>query len=224
MNVVVCIPHRGGIPERDRNFSYTYAWWQKLGWPIFVGDDESETPFSAGRSRNVAAETAGDWDVAIFTDSDMVPGGVGQVDKAVSHARKTGEYTTLHSELRYPSSAATEQICAGEIEPAKANVTKSVGGVWISSCAIRRDLWEKVGGYDSRMHGYGPDDIAFFYACSTFAGQHRTAGPMYHLDHPSVRGINDVPGTWTVFNQYSDALGDRAKMASVVNRGRLVDA
>ncbi len=220
MNVAVCIPHRGGVPERDRNFAYTHAWWQRLGWPIHVGDDAGETPFSAGRSRNVAADEAGDWDVAIFTDADMVPGGTKQIQAAVEDAARTGSYTTLHSELRYPNAIDTARICAGELEPAQANITKSVGGVWISSCAIRRDLWEQVGGYDNRMHGYGPDDIAFFYACSTFAGQVRTPGVMYHLDHPSVRGVNDVPGMWTVFKEYSAARTDRVKMAGVVNSGR----
>ncbi len=217
MKVAVCIPYRAGIPERDRNFAYVESWWrEELGWPVFLGDDTADEAFSIGRSRNLAAEQAGDWDVAVFTDADMVPGSHAQVEKAVASAWKKGSYTTLHSEIRYTDEAVTAAVCADELELSARNVPHAVGGVWIPCCALRRDLFDAVGGYDRRIHGYGGEDLAMYFAAATLAGAVRTEGPLYHLQHPESPDWHRLDGTWTVVNQYSGAKFDREAMLQVI--------
>ncbi len=216
MNVAVCIPYRAGVPERDRNYRYVRAWWDAVGWPVFLGDDEADAAFSIGRSRNLAAEAAGDWDVAVFTDADMVPGSHAQVRKAVESAAKKGSYTTLHSEIRYTTEPVAELVCAGTLELSALNVPSAAGGVWIPCCALRRDLWEQVGGYDRRLHGYGGEDLAMYFAAATLGGSVRTEGPLYHLQHPNSPDWHRLVGTWTVVNQYSGAKFDRAAMLKVI--------
>jgi hypothetical protein len=216
-DVAVCIPYRAGVPERERNFAYSHAWWlRETDWPVFVGDDEAEPFFSAGRSRNLAAAEAGEWDVAVFSDADMIPGSGAQVRQAVDTAWREGAYVTLHHEIRYVEEPDAELVCAGELPLMARRGQKTVGHTWVSSCAVRRDLFEKVGGYDWRIHGYGGEDLAFYFACATFGGQIRTQGPLFHLAHPSVRETNSLPGTWTVVNAYSAAMFDKGAMADVV--------
>ncbi len=215
-DVAVCIPYRAGVPERERNFNYVIDWWQATGLPVFVGDDAGDPFFSAGRSRNLAAADAGEWEVAVFSDADMVPGSHVQVHQAIAKARETGAYVTLHDEIRYIEDADAEQVCGGTIPLAVRRGQKTVGHTWVSSCAVRRDLFEKVGGYDRRIHGYGGEDLAFYFAAATFGGQKRTKGPLFHLAHPSVRATNSLPGTWTVVNAYSAAVFDEGKMREVV--------
>ncbi len=216
-DTVVCIPYRAGVPERDRNFAFVHDWWlRETGYRVFVGDDTGDPVFSAGRSRNLAAAEAGDWEVAVFSDADMVPGSGRQVDAAVEAARASGKYVTLHHEIRYIEEEDAKLVCAGEVSLESRRSRKVAKSTWVSSCAVRRDLWETVGGYDRRIHGYGGEDLAFYFAAATFGGQLRTKGPLYHLDHPSVRATNSLPGTWTVVNAYSAAVFNADAMREVV--------
>ncbi len=224
MRAVVCIPYRSDGAERERNFRYVLDWWRRFEWDIYLGDDVSHDPFSAGRSRNLAALEAGDWDVAVFSDADMVPDTGGQVGEAIQTAYTTGSYATIHSEIRYTSEHLAWEVCAGQAELTREATPDGTGGVWIPSFAIRRDLWDAIGGYDNRLHGCSGEDLAIYFAANMLGGSVRTEGRLYHLWHPPIpaeeRWGNEI---WSVVNAYSRAREDKAMMLEVLADQRAND-
>ncbi len=213
---MVCTGFRADTPERVRNWRYTRAFWDSTGWEVFAGDDPGEV-FSVGRSKNAAAEDAGEWDVAVFTDVDTVPGSVKQMQNAVETASRTGHFTVAYSTLHYLAEAPSAAVCAGEADLEPDLAFKSIGLTWINTFAVTRALWDEVGGFDHRIKGYGGEDLAFYFAAATLTGDaKRTPGPLYHLDHPDNSEENKVDGTWTVVNAYSHAKWDVAAMREVI--------
>ena len=212
MNVAVCVPYRPADEQRERNWRYVRDWWD--GWDVHTGDSGTEA-FSCGSSRNRAAEAAGDWDVAIFTDADVVLGDHAQAEAAVELAAKTGSFVVAYSVLHYLSPIQTRHVIEDGLPLASSSPTRSVGLTWINTFAIRRDLWDEVGGYDERFVGYGMEDIAFYHAAGTLGGAARNPGPLYHLDHPG-RPEDTNPANWGLNNLYGYASGDVEAMRKVL--------
>ncbi len=212
MRTVVCVPYRPADEQRVRNWDYVRAWWE--GWEVYTGDSGTEA-FSCGSSRNRASEAAGDWDVAIFTDADVVPGSHAQMLTAINTAKVTGSFVIAYSELRYLAPLETERVCAGHVDLGKAKIKRAIGQTWINTFAIRRDLWDQVRGFDERFVGYGPEDIAFYKAAATLGGAERNPGPLYHLDHPE-RPEPPNRENWSLVNEYGYASWDEGLMRKVI--------
>lgn len=184
MRVVVLLAYRDDGAERTRNWAIARAQWEHLGWPIFTGD-VGDDPMSIGASVNAAAEAAGDWDVALVTDCDLVLASPEQAHRAVDLAQRTGGYTRAQSLLTYVSAEGVEQVVAGT--PVElADATHSIGLTGEKPYAIRRDLWDEIGGYDRRFVGYGAEGVALAAAATGLRDAHRVTGECFHLDHPLV--------------------------------------
>jgi predicted glycosyltransferase involved in capsule biosynthesis len=219
---VILIPFRPAEPERERNLGIVLKWWTSTGFSIFVGDDKREKSFQRTHARNAVAREAGDWDVAIFCDADVLLASVQQAEAAMMRCYRTGAYTVCYSSLRYLNELGTKYLLKGG-SAANADYEESVGLTWECCFAVRRDIWDQVGGFDERFRGYGGQVAAFFYAAATFGGRERILGNAYHLSHPLVnrKRYRNFQKNLDLAERYKKAVDNRQKMLQILGeRGR----
>lgn len=221
MRVVILVPRREGFPDRDRLWSYARARWASdhPTWPIFEGHhDEHEGPFNRAAAINRAAAAAGDWDVAVIIDADVLidPHVVRSV---VDTAACTGAMVVSGHERRMLSAKATEQILAGY--HGSWDVPGFVRVSYFDQCSccvgVSRALWDSVGGFDELHVGWGWEDVSFQYACQTMSGKRMievSHQPIWHLHHAPPKENNHQAPTTVAnrarFDRYLQAHGDRA--------------
>lgn len=184
MKVIIVTAYRPDAGIRDRNWRYARdRWTAALDWPIYAADDGSDL-FSRGGSRNLAAEHAGDWDVALIADADIVLADAGQARDAALLAHVTGELVYPHNHLTMLEEAPTAAVIAGADPAAAAAGLTRHPNTWSQALAVPRRLWDEVRGYDPRFVDWGWEDLAFMAACSALGGLARIPGDAYHLWHP----------------------------------------
>jgi hypothetical protein len=150
---------------------------------IFEGYHD-DGPFNRSLAVNRAAEAAGDWDVAVVADSDSFVGD-DQFWSAVGVAFGTGQITFAFSLFRYLSREMTQNVMSGFTGDWSPGVEWELGGTCSSQVVVRRDLWDKVRGFDPGFVGWGMEDVAFSLACTSLGGgARRVAGDVWHLWHP----------------------------------------
>jgi hypothetical protein len=197
MKVVVLVPRRADGGHRDRLWAFARARWlaDHPDWPIFEGHHE-DGPFSRSAAINAAALDAGDFDVAVILDSDVVVDPDAVVD-AVVKAGATGRLIITHRERVDLSRRGTERVLAGYAGPWRRKpIFERVWPESDSSCvAVPRSLWDEVGGFDERFVGWGYEDTAFVIACERAAGPAvKLDGEVFHLWHPrAADGARDSP-------------------------------
>lgn len=185
MKAVILVPFRPDLGERSRNWSIARQYWARMDLPIFEGNNSGRI-FERARARNVAAANAGNWDVALFADADIVLDSREQAEAAIMRSYLTGAYTVAYSTMRHVTKAGTQ---AWEKSPGlmgDPEWDEEVGLTWECCFAVRRDIFDEVGGFDERFRGYGSQVAAFFYAYATFGGRARIDGLAYHLNHELV--------------------------------------
>lgn len=186
MTLAVCVPYRPGDPSRDAIWAFLLPRWQAAGLPVFTGNNPEER-FSAAAARNLAATAAGDWDVALFTDADMLldPTAVRQ---ALALALETNGYVTAYTLLCWLDHERTRRVLAGE--PARwEDAQATVGGAWMNAFAISRTLWDKLGGFNSAYwKGVGAEDVEFLHRARDLVDPARVEGEAFHLWHTPREG------------------------------------
>ena len=208
MRVTFCVPYRGGDDEyRDRNWKCVRQWLDThhSGWPIVMGTDTGE-PFNPARARNDAAKKAGDWDVAVFVDSDTLVHPE-TMREAVQLAADTDQMVIAGNAKIYMDAGSTQLFLdTGLMFPTptdwpdtrRQRFTFDDKSVYRDPCSgvvvVSRPVWEATGGY---LHNADPndsyEDLIFFACCEIFAGLTRTPGMQLHLWHPAAqryRGAN----------------------------------
>jgi hypothetical protein len=196
MRVVVLVPRRAGIADRDRLWEFVSEWWATYHpeWPVYVGESPGG-PFNRGAAINAAAREAGDWDVALVVDADVVCD-PGQVEEAVRVAAATGRMTFPFTRYRALGEQMTRRVLDGFggdwSKGAKASMVTHVSSVQ----AVPRTLWDLVDGFDERCRGWGHDDTIFAHCCRTLGGGiERIDGTVWHLYHrPSTEAKVGQPG------------------------------
>jgi len=216
VNVCVCIPWWQKGVSRDRVQMYVGDFWTGLNWKVNVS---WTTPAGGStRARNVAAQ--GDWDVAVFIDADKITRGFQQVWDAVAHAHDTGQYTVFHDTIRYMTEEGTRRFVEHH-EPLRENMLDPddiIHDSWEDGFAIRRDLWNRIGGYDERFQGYGAHGIAFLAAAGTVGGRHRIPGTLIHLWHPpAYRDPDQMEANRVLCDEYLSRLDNREEMLSYLD-------
>lgn len=217
MRAVVLIPYRPAGFERMRNFKFVSRWWQGHGWPIVVGD--SLTPqFERAQARNIAAREAGEWDVALFCDADIFLNRIDQAEAAILRCYRTGAYTVAYSHLHYLTEDGTRNVFRVGVDPTHFDWDEVVAHTWECCFAVRRDVWDEVGGFDERFLGYGGQVAAFFYAAGTLAGRERIYGSAYHLAHPLVnRDLeSNFEANCRLADRYREAVDDPAAIREIL--------
>lgn len=206
VRVVVVVPWRTDDGVRERVWTACRRRWETLfrDWPIYEGVSP-DGPFNRSAAINDAAKQAGEWDVALVIDADvMLP--AQNVREAVKRAAKTGRVTWAHRRWRSISQEDSERILD---KPSAAEGALGPGGIeradftradidlivdkttplsWSCCMAVRRDAWETIDGFDERFVGWGFEDGAFQAMSGGLVGWDRIEGDVLNFWHPRERG------------------------------------
>lgn len=186
MNVVILVPRRAGVPERDRLWEFCRPQWEQAhpDWRIVEGHHDVG-PFNRSAAVNRAAIEAGRWDVAVIIDADVLAD-PDAATHAATIAAATGRLVVSHNERIMLNKAGTSKILGGYRGPwRKPAFVDTVFTDSVSCCiAIPRALWDEIGGFDEHFVGWGFEDTAFQVAAETFGGPLiRLVSGLYHLHH-----------------------------------------
>lgn len=151
--------------------------------PIIEGD-HLEGPFNRSAALNDAASRAGDWDVAILLDSDVLVD-LNRVRQAVTLAEQTGRVVHPFREWRGLKPQMTEKVLSGYRGDWSRNGIHQTYRTNISACVVvPRAVWGATGGFDERFQGWGWEDSAWMWAVKALTGGHlRIKGELWHLWH-----------------------------------------
>lgn len=244
MTDVILVPRRDDNGFRDELWlSFIKPWWEReqSHMPIVEGY-HSEGLFNRSAAINRAAELAGDWDVAVIIDADVVCS-PDRVKEAVELARSTGSMVLPHTVRHDLTPVASMDSRAGRFTPLQIDLealrkprriiahTYSVenGHPSVSSVVVvSRRQWDEIGGFDEQFRGWGFEDTAFAAAAETFGGIIRIEGEVWHYWHPTARegkrGTAPHAANSTRGQRYRAAIGDPAKIRQLQSSGRPVVA
>lgn len=226
MKTVVCIPF---WPEDSGRRGENFAFTRKLieqdhSYPIFVGEHPAP-----GTARNLAAQAAGDWDVAVMWDADNLahPDAVRQ---AVARAADHPQMVVAGDCHLYMSEPSSRRILDGErwmprpydISPSRGVDHGCQKAFWRYPCsgvyAIGRELWDRIGGFVETMGCHGKEDLVFLQCCCIW-GQgnayiddhillHLWHPPGRHATHPTT---NEARANTQLWHQLSRIRGHDAQ-------------
>lgn len=183
--IVTLVPRRA-TAERDSIWRYTRAWWEKdhPDWTIVEGHHDEDPLFNRSIAVNRAAEEAGDWDVAVILDADVLTDPKA-VEAAVRTAIDTNGMVVAGDERHDLTRQGTRQVIAGYRGNWDALIGRILTVHWSSCVVVTRSLWNAVGGFDPLFEGWGYEDDAFKCACETMAERPmlRVSGTIWHLWH-----------------------------------------
>lgn len=223
MNTVVLVPRRDDGGWRDELWACVRSRLavDHADWPVHEGH-HVDGPFNRSAAINTAARAAGDWDVAVIIDSDTIAPPVA-LRVGVDMAWTLGYMVNCHDLRVMLNERATRRIVAGRA-PSNVSWRKAswVERIWYESpssgVVVRRDLFDRVGGFDEKFVGWGHEDSAFRIACETVTGvpMLRVAADAYHLWHPESPEVNRRAPTRQAnmrrLSAYEAAAGDVAKI------------
>lgn len=239
MNVVFLVPRRDDHGHRDRLWALCKPKWEREhpDWPVVEGHHDAG-PFNRSAAINAAADIAGDWDVAVIIDSDvMVP--PEQVREAVRRAADTGHVIWAFNHRLGLSELGTKAMLGGRPYE-RSFVETHHKESWSMCFAMPRTAWETIGGFDERFVGWGWEDQAAKTAILTLVqpndwSEHHVEGPVIHLWHPrsDERAEVRLPNGWikitpeylenTVLGRrYMDALGEPGVIRKLLDGAAVV--
>lgn len=198
MRAVLLVPRRADNGPRDELWAWIRGWWEReqSDLPIFEGHHDSG-PFNRSAAVNRAAELAGDWDVAVIIDADVIAD-PNRVKQAIEIAAYSGKIVYPHDVRKDLTSSGSRRAMAGYTGAWDRFVAKRYPLMVSAIVCIGRGLWDTIGGFDESFEGWGYEDTAFAAAAETFGGSIRLPGDVWHLWHPTAR--EGKPGTpaWSI--------------------------
>lgn len=189
MRIVILVPFRGDNGgRRDILWSYMRERLECEHPNMLIYEGVSpDGLFNRAAALNDAAQRAGVWDVAVIHDADSwVP--IDQFNQAVHDAGLIGRLVAAFTSVVELDEKTSEHYLVGDsdFEIAYDRIRTEEVAIQSSVLAVRRDLWDRVGGFDPGFDGgWGGEDGAFWEACRILGGPPwRIDGPAYHLWHP----------------------------------------
>lgn len=156
---------------------------------IIPGDSDPESPFNRSAARNNAAAAAAG-DVLVFMDADVLIG-TDALQDAIREARNAPGLVKPFARAGFLTKTATIRYYATGVVTSdylSDPVDGFIGLAWV----IRRDLFDRMGGFDEKFVGYGGEDNAFSSACETLLGPTRfVGGTASALWHPATRNTSE---------------------------------
>lgn len=153
----VCIPWRSDHGWRETLFDWVRPAWESTGFHVCVGVDDDGGPINVSRALN-RARTQSIADVLVIASADHIPHAEA-VREAADAARIHG-WASVFTATAGITREATEAIISGR----RINVDQAITGE-VPFCtallAVRADVWDGIGGWDERFHGWGCEDTAF---------------------------------------------------------------
>lgn len=216
----ILVPWRATGPDADHRaalWAYCRRRWEHLlpGHPIHTGDDGHE-PYNRARSRNLAAQAAGDWEVAVFADADIAAGSAHQVHRAATLAVRHGAMVWAHRTRLQLDEATTNLVVHRGAILERVHPERRDHNTFSGVYAVARSLWDQVGGFDEAFQGWGFEDLAFMIACGTFGRLERVSGRIWHLWHPRGDEVNPHQAVNEArWRRYEAAKWDRDAVAQV---------
>lgn len=230
MKVVFLVARRDDQGHRDALWAYCKARWERLfpDWQIVEGHHD-DGPFNRSAAVNLAAEKAGDWDIGIVIDSDVLISR-SLLEKAVALADRTQKVTWPHTRIRNIRERETMRILADmedsggvtvfgpELDRDELDliVERTNPLSWSCCIVIPRSQYDALGGFDERFKGWGYEDMAFQSAVCGLLGWNRQKGDIVHLWHPRSEdriGPGQSRITSTSEYRYNARLGRRYMVA-----------
>ena len=237
MKPVILVPRRDDNGYRDELWAWTKAWWEReqSHMPIIEGY-HTDGLFNRSAAVNTAARIAGDWDVAVIIDADVVCNPQ-RVKEAVELAQRKKLLVLPHSTRYDLSRKAAEAVRRGvmALDTGEAFTRRHVhhtysddnGHPSVSSVVVvSRHQWDRIGGFDEQFRGWGFEDTAFAAAAETFGGLVRMDGEVWHFWHPTAREGKRGTPSWS-FNSargqaYRAAIGNPAAIRDLQRSARPV--
>lgn len=184
---VILVPRREGFAYRDKVWAWTKAWWRREFPELEMFEGHHTVGlFNRSAALNIASAKAGDWDVALIIDADVItdPSHVRQaVEAAVEQGRIVVPFVVRHNLAQVGS----ERIMRGEKGPWERFIARNYYDQHSSIIAVPRTVWDTVGGFDETFAGWGMEDTAFAIAAETLVGPLiHMEGECWHLWHPSA--------------------------------------
>lgn len=190
MKTIVSIPFRdrGLDPLRPANLAYVADYWTGYSCEVQVVSDgrDGDALFNRGAAYNRAFSSAGDADMFIFAESDLVVD-FDQIDRAVEMAAESLGMVIPFSWFMAIGEEDSARVRAFEIYPEDALASpvkghrRSIGAVNVVS---RRTL-DEVGGWDEVTEGAWYDDDIMKIAFDSVGPTRWVEGSAYHLYHLS---------------------------------------
>lgn len=189
MNTVICTPYRPDGGRRDLLWDFTQEWIETHHprYLLAVGDSPGEK-FNRGQARNAAAHAAGDWDVAVFWDSDTITA-PDAVEEAIATAAVQDTMVIAGDVYMYLNQASTDRILAGGPIIPRPVAIDDGRGIHVKPCsgiyAVSRTLFDRVGGFIECFPDWSHEDLVFLTSCGIFgAGTWWVTGnSLLHLWH-----------------------------------------
>lgn len=209
--VVILVPWREQT-ERRVLWDFCRPQWVEHfpDWDIYEGASP-DGPFNRSAAINDAARQAGDWDVALIIDADVMVNPP-SVRNAVELAAQTDRMVVAHNVRIMLTQHGTEKILKGYEGSWRRQGFVEVEYHDSVSCAVAvtRRAFDTVGGFDEKFVGWGYEDSSFLIAVEAHFGHHALiAGETWHLWHP---------------HQPETAAKDKLRQANLARHGRYVDA
>jgi hypothetical protein len=237
VKAVILVPRRDDNGPRDELWNFCRAWWERemSHLPIIEGY-HTDGLFNRSAAVNRAATIAGDWDVAVIIDSDVICNPE-RVREAIDRAHAVNAMVLPHTvrydlsprasaQLRSADPGAMFQIPGrpADVMWMRRNVKHTYsadnGHPSVSSVVVvPRRLWDDVGGFDEAFRGWGYEDTAFAAACETFGGLERMPGEVWHFWHPTAKEGKRGTPSWSANaargQAYRTAIGDKAAIRAL---------
>ena len=197
LSYAICVPwrdNRDGV--RARLWDYC-EWRLKLsGIPYYVADDGREhgEPFNVSAARNRAVRQSTE-DIVLIMDADHIV--QRQAVDAVLGKLETLDlpWAPIFSSNGVFTFFQTEAILANELDPIEA-IPELTERYCTSPLAIRRDVFEDVGGYNESYSGWGAEDAEFRSVLFTLHPIPAEANPVDNMNRCLFHQWAQEPVTW----------------------------